>query len=282
MKEIALKIGKPIPLAAIVSLPKELNPERPAVLILNSGIMHHVGACRLSVKIARQLADSGTLAIRFDLSGIGDSAPRAGAGSFHETAIAEIKEVMDYLSEKRGIKKFIAYGLCSGADASYDIALADERIVGIAQIDPYCYRTWSWYARHYGPRIFNIKIWLNALKVRLLKRESKQQGFSKSVDEDNLEMPSYIRVFPPRSELAEGMKALVERGVKFLCLFTSGQDEIFNHASQFELSLKEVNFGNSLTVDYQADMDHIITAPNMQIYARDLICNWANSVADLA
>lgn len=282
MKEIALKIGKPIPLTAIVSLPEQLNPERPAVLILNSGIMHHVGACRLSVKIARQLANSGTLAIRFDLSGIGDSAPRAGAGSFHETAIAEVKEVMDYLSEKRGINKFIAYGLCSGADASYDIALADERIVGIAQIDPYCYRTWSWYVRYYGPKLFKLSVWWHSIKIRLFKEDKDELGFSESVEEENLEMPSYIRVFPERSEVAKGMQALVNRGVKLLCLFTDGQNEIINHGSQFKQSMPEVSFGDALTVDYQAEMDHIITAPHMQKYARDLICNWSNQVADQA
>jgi len=273
MKEIALKIGKPTPLTGIVATPKEIETDKPAVLILNSGIMHHVGACRLSVKIARQLARKGVLNIRFDLSGIGDSAPRAGTASFHETAINEITEVMDYLEQKRGIKKFIAYGLCSGADAAYDIALADERIVGIAQIDPYCYRTWSWYVRHYGPKVFKLRAWLNAIKVRTVEKKDSL-GFSKSVPEENLEMPSYIREFPSRESVATGMQSLVKRGVHVYSLFTGGQSEILNHQSQFKQSLAAVDFRGLLTVDYVPDMDHIITAPALQAYTRDTICEW--------
>jgi len=274
MKEIALKIGKPVPLTAIVAAPKDIDPDKPAVLILNSGIMHHVGACRLSVKIARQLAENGILNIRFDLSGIGDSAPRTGTASFHETAIKEITEVMDYLQEKRGIKKFIAYGLCSGADASYDIALADERIVGIAQIDPYCYRTWSWYVKHYGPKLFKLDVWINAIKVRMTKQAGTGKGLSEIADAENLEMPSYVREFPPREEVAQGMSKLVARNIHMLSLFTDGQNEILNHAEQFKRSLSEVNFGILLTVDYQSKMDHIVTAPDMQNYAVNLICSW--------
>jgi len=274
VKEIALKIGKPIPLTAIVAAPKDIDANKPAVLILNSGIMHHVGACRLSVKIARQLASEGILNVRFDLSGIGDSAPRTGTASFHETAIAEITEVMDYLEQKRGIKKFIAYGLCSGADASYDIALADERIVGIAQIDPYCYRTPSWYIKHYGPKLFKLGVWINAIRVRLIKQPANPKGLSATVDAENLEMPSYVREFPPRDEVSIGLKKLTQRGVHILCLFTNGQSEILNHATQFKESFRDVKFGQLLTSDFQADMDHIITAPQMQTYARDLVCNW--------
>ena len=273
MKEIALKIGKPTPLTGIVATPKELDKEKPAVLILNSGIMHHVGACRLSVKIARQLAQNGVLNIRFDLSGIGDSAPRTGTASFHETAISEITEVMDYLEQKRGIKKFIAYGLCSGADAAYDIALADERIVGIAQIDPYCYKTWSWYVRHYGPKLLKLSVWINSIKVRTVAAE-QDLGFSKSVSEENLEMPSYIREFPPREQVASGMRSLVARGVHIYSLFTGGQSEILNHQSQFKQSMTAVNFREQLDVDYVPDMDHIITAPALQAYTRDSVCNW--------
>jgi len=275
MKEIALKIGKPTPLTGIVAAPDKIDPEKPAVLILNSGVMHHVGACRLSVKIARKLAESGILSIRFDLSGIGDSAPRTGSSSFHETAIAEITEVMDYLEQKRGIKKFIAYGLCSGADASYDIALADERIVGIAQIDPYCYRTWSWYIRHYGPKLFSLAQWIHSIKIRLFPQTSEKR-FSETTDSEDLEMPSYIREFPPQADIAKGLQKLIERNVRIYSVFTGGQSELLNHASQFKQSMPSVDFGTQLKVEYFPDMDHIITAPDLQRVVRDNIAKWVD------
>ena len=61
MRERILKIGKPEPLASIATIPKKIDANRPVVIILNSGVMHHVGTCRLSVKIARALADIDTV-----------------------------------------------------------------------------------------------------------------------------------------------------------------------------------------------------------------------------
>jgi hypothetical protein len=277
MKEIALKIGNPTPLTAIVNTPKQLDPDKPAVLILNSGVMHHVGSCRLSVKIARQLAKSSTLSLRFDFSGIGDSENRSGTQSFHETSIAEITEAMDYLEKKRGIKKFIVFGLCSGADASYDIALVDQRIIAMVQIDPYCYKTWRWYIRHYGPKLLNLQTWVNFVSKRI-KKQDKAIGFSKSVDKDNLEVASYVREFPDRDKVASGMKALVNRNIHMYSIITGGQSEIINHSSQFKESFSDVNFGDLLTVEYYPKMDHIITNPAYQRTVIDSICTWIDKV----
>lgn len=279
MKEIALKIGKPTPLTAIVNTPKQLDQNKPAVLILNSGVMHHVGSCRLSVKIARQLATSNILSLRFDFSGIGDSENRSGTQSFHETSIAEITEVMDYLEKKRGIKKFIVYGLCSGADASYDIALVDQRIIAMVQIDPYVYRTWKWYVRHYGPKLLKLKTWVNYVSRRIYKTK-QPLGFSKTVDKDNLEIASYAREFPKREEVAAGMKALIARNISMYSIITGGQSEIINHSSQFKESFSDVDFSNLLTVEYYPKMDHIITNPEYQRIVIDNICTWINQVID--
>jgi len=277
MKEIALKIGNPTPLTAIVNTPKKIDPTKPAVLILNSGVMHHVGTCRLSVKIARELAKSSILSIRFDFSGIGDSENRSGTQSFHETSIAEITEVMDYLENKRGISKFIVYGLCSGADASYDIALVDKRIFAMVQIDPYCYRTWKWYIRHYGPRLLNLQTWVNFVS-RHLNIQAKTLGFSESVDKDNLEVASYAREFPPRDEISSGLTALVNRHFHMYTIITGSQSEIINHNSQFRESFSDVNFEGLLTVEYYPKMDHIITNPAYQQIVIDNICRWINQV----
>ena len=53
LKERAIRIGKPVPLAAVVTEPAAFSPRLPALLLLNSGVMHHVGSCRMSVKLAR-------------------------------------------------------------------------------------------------------------------------------------------------------------------------------------------------------------------------------------
>ena len=105
MRERAVRIGKPVPLVGVITEPEQMDPGRPAVIIFNSGVMHHVGACRLSVKLARAFSSIGSVVIRFDFSGIGDSESRRGAASFEESAPKEAGEVMDYLEKKRGINR---------------------------------------------------------------------------------------------------------------------------------------------------------------------------------
>lgn len=280
VKESAIKIGRPTPLTAIATEPKGFEKNKPAVLILNSGVMHHIGTCRVSVKIARVLADSGYFVTRFDFSGIGDSETRRGTQSFQESSVAEVKEVMDYIQRKKGINHFIVYGLCSGADASYEAALKDERIIGMAQVDSYCYRNWKWYLTHYGPRLADPNVWFRFIK-RLFKAPTaieKVEGAT--VDEEYVEMPSYIRVFPPQEELAKGLQLLVDRGVYMYNIFTGGAADVYNHQSQYEDSFSGIKFKELLTVDYFDDLEHIITEPEYQKLIPKKICQWVNKVTD--
>jgi pimeloyl-ACP methyl ester carboxylesterase len=279
MREIAVKIGQPIPLTGIITQPNSFDASKPAIVILNSGLMHHIGTCRLSVKLARQLADSGFLSIRFDFSGLGDSAPRRGTSSYRESILEELKEVLDYLQQTKGINKFICYGLCSGAHASYEFSQVDQRVVAIAQIDPYCYRTWKWYLRHYGPRLLKLKVWLHFF-TRRLKSKQKPKDLSDSDDADNFIKPNYPLEYPERSEVANGLKIIVDRGINIYCIFTGGQTEVFNYKSQFRECFYDVNFKQLLTDEYYPEMNHIITHPYSQKMVINNICAWINRISN--
>jgi len=279
MREIAVKIGQPTPLAGIITQPKNFDASKPAVVILNSGLMHHIGTCRLSVKLARQLADNGLLSIRFDFSGLGDSAPRRTTNSYRESTIEELKEVLDHLQKTKGINKFICYGLCSGAHASYEFSLIDQRVIAIAQIDPYCYRTWKWYLNHYGPKLLKLEVWLRFF-TRYFNKEQKTKGFSETIEADNFIMPNFPQEYPDRNEVAKGLKTLVDRGINIYCIFTGGQSEVFNYQSQFRDSFSEINFNQLLTDEYYPEMNHIITHPDSQKIVRDNICSWISHITN--
>lgn len=268
-----MSVGEPIPLVGILSEPETLNKEKPLVLILNSGVMHHIGTCRISVKLARALAIAGYASMRFDYSGIGDSEQRRGGLSFLESAPTESAEVMDFIQKRRGIKKFIIYGLCSGADAAYETARVDKRVVGICQIDGYCYKTWSWYLLHYKKRILKLNVWLNFIKRKLMNQPNSHISID-DIDSEYIEKASYIREFPVRSEYANGLRTLVNNSVKIFCIFTDGQSHIINHASQYKESLKEVAFKNYLRVDYIPEAEHIITEPDCQKDIVQRIVQW--------
>jgi hypothetical protein len=281
VKERALRIGKPIPLAGVASEPENFDPDRPALLVLNSGVMHHVGTCRLSVKIARAAASNGILAVRFDFSGIGDSEPRRGALSFEESSIAEIREVMDYLQKTRGISRFVLYGLCSGADASYLTGLVDERVMGMIKIDGFCYRTWQYYVHYYAPLLLDGARWKSFLSGRLQRLLGKSTQLSASessgIDEQYLEVPSYTRRFPPRDTVAEGLRKLMARDVKMFLIFTGGEPEYMYKRQYFD-SFHDVDFRNALKVEHFPQANHIITQQDCQQQIVGGIADWVAAI----
>ncbi len=126
--------------------------ERPAVVILNSGVIHRVGANRMHVYLARALALRGHTVLRFDLSGIGDSEPRRDALAPFDAALADIHEALDHLEQTRGVREVVLIGLCSGANHALLYAASDARVVGVALLDLYLPRTFRYFVRLYGSR----------------------------------------------------------------------------------------------------------------------------------
>lgn len=273
MRERALKFGKTASLAGVLTEPTggTTDPERPGVLFLNSGILHHTGASRLYVKAARALAEDGFTCLRFDFSGVGDSEPRKDTLPFAKAAVVEGREAMDFLQEGRGFKRFILMGLCSGADMAYHIALADERVVGLAKIDAWAYRTKNWYVRHYGPKVLSLKQWTHSIKVRV----EEKAGGGGDEDRSMYESPEYRRVFPPREEVAEGLQTLMGRGVRLYYYFTGDQPEHINSGDQYAESFPEVDFGDRLTVDYDASSNHTVTGLKHQEDFTEAFRRWA-------
>ena len=139
VEERAILLGKSRSLAGIIAAPARgyIDTARPALIILNAGLVHRVGPNRLHVKVARCLAERGLVSVRFDFSGIGESLPRPDHMPYTLSAVLEVREVMDAITEHTGIRSFCLMGLSSGALVSLDTALADQRVVGAAIVNPH-------------------------------------------------------------------------------------------------------------------------------------------------
>ena len=137
MKESAFKFGKYESLVGIISDPFVDPNNRPAVIILNSGLLHGVGPNCLHVKIARKLASVGFVVLDLIFSGIGDSEIRSDSVLFEKSSKSETQQAMDFLTSARGVQEFILMGICSRADIAFQVARAVSRVVGIAPIDFY-------------------------------------------------------------------------------------------------------------------------------------------------
>lgn len=111
---------------------------QPGLILLNAGMLPRVGPHRLNVELARTAAVQGLTAIRFDLPGLGDSGFTNSRLSHEEQTRAAIEDAMALLAGTPfAPDRFLIAGLCSGADAGFQMAQKDPRIVGLFMMEPY-------------------------------------------------------------------------------------------------------------------------------------------------
>jgi hypothetical protein len=276
MREKVLRFGVERGLSGIMSEPTGTSrvAGAPGVLLLNSGILHHVGPSRLYVRLGRRLARDGHVTFRFDFSGIGDSESRKDSMPFVQSAPVETIAAMDLLQKKMGLDEFWLIGLCSGADMAFKVAGLDERVAGIVQLDPYAYRTRGYFLRRYGPKLLDPRAYLASIRGRkrnaaLAKIRAAEQH------EETYTPPEYRRIFPPREDVASQLDVLVEREVRMLNIFSDGQQDHINHGSQYAASFPEISFGDLLSVDYVRHAEHTFTDLDDQARIEGVVAQWA-------
>jgi alpha-beta hydrolase superfamily lysophospholipase len=117
------------------------NPEReakegtPLVVMLNAGAVHHIGANRSHVILARQLALRGTSSLRLDLEGLGDSAVGEDPVAPRLYSTASLQSLVTTLGKLRQERPIVVIGLCAGAYAAYHAALQCQ-VDGLILINP--------------------------------------------------------------------------------------------------------------------------------------------------
>ena len=112
MIETVHTFGADESLIGIVTEPEAGTPGRPAVVLLNSGLLPRTGTFRLHVTLARALARLGFLVLRFDLAGIGDSLQHMDGRSRAEQVAGDIQDAMAYLTSIYQHDSFVVAGLC--------------------------------------------------------------------------------------------------------------------------------------------------------------------------
>ena len=282
VREKAVRFGKSASLVGVLSEPSTASTSLPAVLLLNSGILHRVGACRLYVQLARALAARGFVVLRFDYSGIGDSEARRDSLPFEESAVIETREAMDWLAQAKGARRFVLAGLCSGADMAHETARVDERVAGLGMIDPYAYHTRGYWLRYYAHRVVRWSYWKRwvAIRARRLLGRDRVSGI-RSSDSVTLDVPKYVRVFPARERVAADLQQFVARGIRMLTLFSAGLEDNYNHLGQYVASFPEVDLRGGLHHEvFVPDSNHIFTRLDHQRTVVDAFIAWSRPFAD--
>ena len=133
-RERPLRVGAP-GLFGVLCEPRG-GARGPLLVMLNSGVDHHVGPGRLYVKLARALAAEGYASVRLDIGGVGDSAPIGDADRnlpYPPRAVDELAAALPELAAAGGDGRLVLTGICAGAYHAFAVAQR-ELAVDLAEI----------------------------------------------------------------------------------------------------------------------------------------------------
>jgi pimeloyl-ACP methyl ester carboxylesterase len=210
-------------LVGVVTQPTAIDStvDRPAVILLNAGIVHKVGPFRLTVQIARTLAARGFTVLRFDLSGFGDSRAVGVKRAIEEQVVIDGRAAMDFLESRYGFKRFIIGGLCSGAVYSHYIAAADTRVAGMWMLDGYAYPTRA-YRRFKLKRALKRLMSPRELLTRLLDRGTSGRPRAAAAQAGDGDESIFYQAWPAIDAARSGVEKMLARGARVLFVYTGG------------------------------------------------------------
>jgi pimeloyl-ACP methyl ester carboxylesterase len=244
-----------------------------AVVILNTGIIHRVGAGRLSTIWARHLAAAGHCVMRFDLSGVGDSERRNDNLPPTDGALADIRDAVDWLQAVRGIHRVILVGLCSGADLSLLYGGTDPRIVGTVIIDASTPPTRG----HYLRKLLTLKLWKRQFLDVLSRIRAERHPHVTPTPADQAQFEPLGRDLPPIVEiLTDAYRAAFAKKVRILAIFTSGA-AWYNYRNQLYDAFPTIHFDGNLRLEYFQRCDHLITHEANRTRLFDVVDSWLAS-----
>jgi pimeloyl-ACP methyl ester carboxylesterase len=240
--------------------------EKPTILLLNAGLLHRIGPFRFNVDLARSLSTLGYRTIRFDVSGIGDSALHRETKSYEDRIKTDIVEIMDYFQQKNGVQEYALIGLCAGAENAHIVASEDKRVIGVVMIDGFTYPTLLYYIIELAPVFLNPIRLCRAILKRIFKPFKKIQG---STEQSRI----FVRTFPPRSKTAKELGEMAQRDVNILNIY-SGQIAGYNYANQYHDMFKDVDFKNKMKLIYFKDADHTFSSMAERKRMMSCITDW--------
>jgi pimeloyl-ACP methyl ester carboxylesterase len=276
--EQALLLGSRNALVGIITRPSSPPPnEMPAVVILNTGIVHRVGHNRMYVTLARLLAGAGHVVLRFDLSGIGDSEQRDDKLSTIDSSLADLKEALDFLAAGGQASRFVLVGLCAGADHAVLYGPTDPRVVGLVLMEPSIPPTSRYYVHYVLQRLTSLRNWgsvaagrsglLKMLRSQLVYRLRPRVPASMLT----LEMLRFS------AHLGRCYADSVANGIRILAAFTSDSPRQ-TYRSQILDSFPQAAFKDSLRLEHFTHSDHLFSDPNDRARLDQLVLEWLKAL----
>jgi pimeloyl-ACP methyl ester carboxylesterase len=285
--ETVVRLGVERELVGVLSPPVQSSV---GVILLNAGAVHRAGPNRVYVTLARALAGMGIQVLRFDLSGVGDSAGSRSNTSRADRWLEEVRSAVDLMTE-RGVERVVLMGICSGADLGLEAAAADRRIAGAVlvnatpcekQLLPHQFERAAQRtaARYYRSRLTRPDFWRRLLRGQLRLDSAAQtlRRFAVGVTRKAATLGASSRVTKQASggtpATIPSLESLNERAVPVLLLYSDGSvcwdatDIAVGGLSTYVESLEHV------VLQVVAECDHVFTMVESQNYLVDTTLGW--------
>ena len=233
---------------------------RYAVLLTNVGLMPRSGPYRLNVELARRFAALGAPCLRFDLSGLGDSARGSAALTSAEQWVQDTRAAMDEVERQLGVSRFLMIGVCSGADLAHQVAPQDERLAGIVLFDPYLYptRRSALIALRHRLRAQGVATTALAFAKRLARSLQGVLARGAAADDGEESTLRYGPSAPPLAVFAERLGATVQRGGRVLMLYSGSYPHHHNYEQQTADNLRPFGLADKVEAGIIGESDHVL------------------------
>jgi pimeloyl-ACP methyl ester carboxylesterase len=279
MTELPQSFGPDGSMFGVLTTPDQPGA-RPAVafLLFNAGVIPRLGPHRMNVKLARALAGAGEVALRFDLSGHGDSPAAAAGGDPRDRGANDLSAAMDHIEATLGIRRFALIGICSGAVNGYRVGLSDPRVAGLLMFDGF------WYRSRWTRLMRDIK-YFGAVPV-----SSSARGLARRVREyfgaprqaEHTETIYYESNNPPAGEFSQAMKEMVERRVAVYVIYSGSVIDYYSYSAQFRHVFGGEPWFRRIRCEFRPDIDHSFLELGVQRQFIDSVLDWVPAVHEAA
>jgi alpha-beta hydrolase superfamily lysophospholipase len=289
-RETLVRFGPDDRLFGVVTEPAEArSPGRPAVVLLNVGANHEVGPHRMNVELARELSSLGYLALRFDVSGLGDSAVAPGKREhriYDKDAVADVKAAMDQLGRMYDVHRFVLVGLCSGAYVAFHTTVEDPRVVGQALLSSYAF---EWKegdpvtpserkvydsTRSYLRGIFNRRVWVRAIRGEVDVRGIAGVLYERLMTQLSADLPRWsarLRGTRRRNTVERAFHDLCDRGVESLLASSFNDSGLDTIARYLGTDARRMRGRDNFSLRVLEGVDHTFTSLASQRVLSDIL-----------
>lgn len=287
-RETVLWLGNTPATLAILSEPLAATAsQRPLLVLLNAGSVHHIGPNRLHVELARRLAAEGITVARIDIPGLGDATGHADAQANHpyqRHALDDLKTALHALRDRCQPASLHAAGICSGAYHALQLAAGERLLDSATVINPL---TFEWRegmtvaipgskvvaeSARYGRRAFELSAWLKLFQGRVAYRRLLQVMSRRLMQVlwRGLRSGSAAIGLPIRSHLDRTLAAAAAQGVTLHFVTADSEPGLAMLREQAGDTAAQLQLCGQLHVSVIADADHTFTHfhPRQQLLAQ--------------